>query len=83
MPVTMVGIVYYADDPEKRVFRIVYPEFDDKELDEPPTDGLRQIMRDENGKPHGWHTFGVDPKRTAVMEKVPRGDPRAVMTGTP
>ena len=80
---TLVGIVYYADDPDKKVFRIIYPEFDDRELDQPPHDGNRQIMHDEHGKPHGWHTFGVDPNRTAVFEKVPVGDPRAVLTGTP
>lgn len=83
MPVTMVGIVYYADDPDKKVFRLVFPEFDDSELDGPVTDGNRQVMRDENGKPHAWHTFGADPKRKAVLEKVPRGSPRTVMTGTP
>lgn len=35
MPVTKVGIVFYADDPEKKVFRIVYPERDDRELRDP------------------------------------------------
>lgn len=83
MPVTMVGIVYYADDPEKKVFRIVYPEVDDSELDQPPTDGERKIMRDETGKPHGWHTFGLAPGRVAVMERVPKDSQRARMTGTP
>lgn len=81
MPITQCGIVYYDDDPEKKVFRIVYPEFDDSELDQPPTDGNRQIMRDEHGRPHQWHTFGVNPDRVAVFEKVPPG--RAVLTGTP
>lgn len=35
MAVTMVGIVYYLDDPEKKVFRKVYPSLDDSELDDP------------------------------------------------
>lgn len=35
MPVTKVGIVYYQDDPQQRIFRIVYPQFDDSELDSP------------------------------------------------
>jgi hypothetical protein len=83
MPVSQVGIVYYADDPEKKVFRIVYPQHDDSELDEPAHDGNGKIMRDERGEPHGWHTFATDPSRTAVMEKVAIGDPRATITGTP
>lgn len=83
MPVTQWGIVYYADDPEKKVFRIVYPQFHDEELDKPPTDHTGHAMRNENGEHHAWHTFGVNPNRTAVFEKVPKGDPRAVLTGTP
>lgn len=35
MPVTMVGLVYYADDPNKNIFRKVYPVDDDSELDNP------------------------------------------------
>lgn len=31
----MVGVVYYADDPGKNIFRIVYPQFDDAELNDP------------------------------------------------
>lgn len=82
----MVGIVYYADDPDKKVFRIVYPS-DPAHLDgpaletDPATDKLR-VMRDEYGNPHGWHTFGVDPKRKTVFEKVPADDPRVRHSGT-
>ena len=54
---TLVGIVYYADDPDKKVFRIIYPEFDDRELDQPPHDGNRQIMHDEHGKSHPSRAF--------------------------
>lgn len=35
MAVTQVGIVYYQDDPAQGVFRIVYPQLDDSELDDP------------------------------------------------
>lgn len=71
MPVTQVGIVYYADDPDQKVFRIVTPSFDDSELDQPdPIYGE-------------WTVFGVDPTRTAVMDKVLLDDPRAQLTGTP
>lgn len=62
MPVTMMGIVYYADDPDKKVFRLVTPTEDDSELDRPdPQYGY-------------WTVFGVDPNRTAVMDKVPLGE---------
>ena len=83
MAKTQVRIVYYADDPQKKVFRIVYPEFDDVELDQPPTDGNREVMLNEKGEPHAWNTFGTDPKRRVVSEKVLVNDPRAVLTGTP
>jgi hypothetical protein len=76
MPITMLGIVYYADDPEKKVFRIVYPSLDDKELDEPPTDSQGIVMRDERGQPHSWTTLGIEPGRTAVLEKVLLTAPR-------
>ena len=32
--VTKMGIVYYADDPDKVVFRKVYPTADDRELND-------------------------------------------------
>jgi hypothetical protein len=85
--VTQCGIVYYADDPDKKVFRIVYPTDDDAELDgpaletDPATDTLR-IMRDKEGQPYQWHTFCVDPNRKTIFEKVPLDDPRARLTGT-
>lgn len=69
MPVTQVGIVYYADDPDQKVFRLVTPTRDDSELDAPdPTYGE-------------WHIFGVDPARAAIMEKVPVDSPRGRITG--
>lgn len=76
MPITMFGIVYYADDPEKKVFRVVYPTVDDKELDEPPTDCHGIAFRDERGKFYSWTTLGIEPGRRAVMEKIPLGRPR-------
>lgn len=82
MAVTLVGIVYYADDPERKVFRLVYPEVDDGELDSPPHDGKRKPYLQSDGSPHSWTTLGVDPQRKAILEKVPIGDPRAVLTGT-
>lgn len=62
MPVTQVGIVYYADDPDKKVFRIVTPTEDDSELDRP------------DPKFGEWTVFGVDPNRIAIMDKVPIGE---------
>lgn len=35
MPVTQIGLVYYADDQHKNVFRKVLPVHDDSELDDP------------------------------------------------
>ena len=35
MPLTSIGLVYYADDVTKSPFRIVYPTVDDSELNEP------------------------------------------------
>ncbi len=83
MSLDLVGIVYYADDPERKVFRIVYPQLDDAELDLPPTDGAGSQYLDEEGKTYGWTTLGTDPERKAIMEKVSRGDPRIKLTGTP
>lgn len=69
MAKTLVGIVYYLDDPDQKVFRIVTPTFDDAELDVPdPQYGA-------------WTVFGVDPARPAVMEKVLLDDPRAQLSG--
>jgi hypothetical protein len=41
MSITLVGLVYYADDPEKKIFRKVFPTVDDAELNAPAfvTDG--------------------------------------------
>jgi hypothetical protein len=33
--VSQVGLVYYLDDPEQKVFRKVFPSDDDSELDDP------------------------------------------------
>ena len=35
MPVTLIGNVYYEDDPYRKTFRRVYPTNDDAELDDP------------------------------------------------
>lgn len=42
MPITLIGLVSYADDPTGSVFRKVFPTIDDSELDDPAlvTDGL-------------------------------------------
>jgi hypothetical protein len=81
MPVTKVGYVYYTDDPHKRVFRVVYPELDDSELDQPATTSNREIMRKIDGSAHGWHTFGIDETRQATLIKVAPGTKCKV--GTP
>jgi hypothetical protein len=72
MPVSLVGLVYYQDDPDKKTFRIVTPSFDDSELDVPDP-----IVGE-------WTQFGIDPSRVAVMDKVALDDPRvaAGLTGT-
>ena len=35
MAITQVGLVYYEDDPDKKIFRKVYPTIDDAELNAP------------------------------------------------
>lgn len=60
MAVTKVGLVYYADDPEKKVFRRVYPVTDDAELD-------------DKLSIHEWKTVGTNPRRKAVFEVVDAG----------
>jgi hypothetical protein len=79
MTVTQWGIVYYADDPDRTVFRVIMPEQDDVELDEPPTDHERRFYLKADGTHHSWTSFGTDPARKAVLLKVSIGDPRAVL----
>jgi hypothetical protein len=66
----MVGIVYYADDVDQKIFRKVYLARgeDETQLDDPK-----------------WITLGCNPNRTAVMVKVADDDPLALgpMTGAP
>jgi hypothetical protein len=75
MPVTKIGLVYYADDPDKKIFRRVFPTLDDSELDGPPTDGECKPMLFAPDVPHSWASFGTDPARIAVMVKVPADSP--------
>jgi|SRR5579862_4710829 len=71
--VELVGVVYYAADPQKRIFRIVHPSdparLDGPALETDPASGALRIMSDEYG-PHGWHTFGVHPQLRTVFEKI-------------
>jgi len=69
MPVTQIGIVYYADDPDQKVFRLVMPTHNDSELDAP------------DPKYGEWTVFGIEPDRIAVLEKVLAGSARAVISG--
>lgn len=73
MPTTQLGIVYYAKDPKKRVFRVVYPIIEDAELDRPPHDSTG-IMRNADGGAHGWHSFGTKAEHQPMFEKIPAGD---------
>lgn len=80
----LVGIVYYEDDPLKRVFRWVDPS-DQAHLDGPaletdPAGGLR-VMLDENGQPHGWHTFCTKAEYHPVFKKIPRNELAAQVRG--
>jgi len=77
MPVTKIGLVYYADDPNKRIFRCVKPEIDDSELFGTPTDGNGKPYLREDGTAHSWMTLGVDPARIAVMDIVDHDGERA------
>jgi len=77
----MFGIVYYEDDPEKKVFRIVYPSWDDNELDEPVTNHVGVPYRDARGRLEYHTTYGVEPGRKAVMQKVPIGTPQFWVMG--
>lgn len=67
MAAANIGIVYYADDPDKKVFRRVlesYPgEFDD-------AGRLARIQAEAT-------TANLDPARAAVIEMVASDDPRA------
>jgi hypothetical protein len=85
--VSLVGIVYYASDPPDpndgqvhhktgEIVRVIYPEYDDAELDGPPTDGERRVHLRENGNWHTWLTLGMDTARKVVLEKVKPNDPR-------
>lgn len=70
MAVTQVGLIYYADDPDEKVFRIVTPTKDDSELDLPdPIHGA-------------WTEFGIMEGRTALMRKVAINDPSVRITGS-
>ena len=74
MPITQVGIVYYAKDPKKRVFRVVYPIVEDAELDRPAHDGNGAIMRNADGGAHGWHSFGTKVEHQPMFEKITASD---------
>jgi hypothetical protein len=78
MPVTKIGIIYYSDDPHKRVFRVVYPTNDDSELDAPCPDIL-----DTSGQPVHWTDFNVDDSRPRVLEKIAKSDTTVRFHGTP
>lgn len=47
MAITQVGLVFYEDDPEKKIFRKVYPTVDDAELNAPAwtTEGVNQTRK--------------------------------------
>ena len=34
MPVSKIGLVYYQDDPDQKIFRMIFPTTDDSELDD-------------------------------------------------
>jgi|SRR5215831_15505758 len=73
MPVTKHGIVYYDDDPHKRVFRRIFPTFDDNELDQSPP-----------GFPgETWASFGTNKTRPSKMDKVAPTDVTGRLRGTP
>jgi hypothetical protein len=78
MPVTQHGIIYYNDDPHKRVFRRVFPTWDDSELDQPPTG--------PDGKPiagETWASYATDKARPTAMEKISSSDATSRLRGTP
>lgn len=70
MATSLIGLVYYTDDPHKRVFRVIYPTHDDSELDQPPTDGNGLTIRSSSGQPHTWTSMGTDSARPVAMDKV-------------
>lgn len=88
MATVQVGLVYYQDDPDKAVFRMVFQtdaDAADVLTNGGPTDSSGARMLDASGTPYTWLNFGTDPARTAVMDIVQPDDPRvaAGMTGTP
>ncbi|CAB4127795.1 hypothetical protein UFOVP96_5 [uncultured Caudovirales phage] len=70
MALEQLGLIYYADDPDQKVFRIVHPTIDDSELDLP--DAIQ-------GK---WTEFGIPEGRIAIMKKVAIDDPTALLNGS-
>lgn len=75
MPVTKVGLVYYADDPDKKIFRVIFPIVDDSEIEERcrcggeiPFVGIRLPPCGELA----WKAH-LDPAREPVLVKVPKG----------
>lgn len=83
MPVTKRGEQSYGDDPHQRVFRVIYPQVDDSELDGPPTDGSGKPYLKPDGTPHTWESFGTDPLRPSVVNKIPQTDHSTHLRGTP
>ena len=56
-----MGLVYYADDPDKKVFRRVYPVYAQGETD--------AVLDDPQ-----WVTVGLDGIRPVILAKVPDAD---------
>lgn len=69
MGVTLLGFVYYSDDPHARVFRRVFPLYSDSELDGPVTGPNGELLVDGGGN-SGWTTFGLGGVRPVAMDKV-------------
>lgn len=67
----MIGLVYYSDDPDKKVFRRVYPS---------PSDNVLAVLSDPQ-----WTTLGLPSSRAAVLVQVDESSSMALagMTGTP
>lgn len=72
MPITQVGLVYYADDPTQSVFRTVYqlPGEPASVLDD-PAHVTNEILIDVHGKP-------IPGARAATILKVPAGNPQGL-----
>jgi hypothetical protein len=84
-----IGNVYYADDPDKKIFRRVYPTIGElvRKLSAAgyTIEQIAAAVESAELEDPQWVTMGCDPSRKAILEKVPanNSDVNAPMIGLP